>query len=755
MDTPGVLVVVSDSQGRIIRFNGECERASGYSQEEVLGRSLTQFLRFREGEHPGGAVFERPEPGHFPHKLECRLIGRGGEEVWVAWSNRAELHSDGSVRWVISTGVDITERNQALRNLQLFRQGIERSGEVVFLTDLEGRIIYVNPAFEETYGIPGEEAIGGTPRVLKSGVQSPEIYEAFWRKITRGEMVQGEFVNRARDGRIVHVEGSANPILDEDGRPVAFLAIQRDVTKRIETETALKQSEERFRTLMEKIPEGLAVVTGEGQVRYANPAFLRLLGKSPDEVQGRMVQEFMPQEEGRAFGKEIRVTQGGKADLDGEFHLTRAGGESTPVSVSARSLELGGQSVVLLTFQDLSERKRLEDRLRHSQKMQAVGQLAGGIAHDFNNLLTVIQANTDLLLSPGGLMEGGGGPDTAELLEVQKAARKGKGLVQKLLAFSRREQLSYTSVDLGSLLLELRPTLRRLLPANISIELVVPDRLPPIRADSGSVEQILLNLATNARDAMPEGGALSVHLNRSHFPDSEFLEEGGRAPGEFVCITVTDQGSGMDRETRERAFEPFFTTKTVGKGTGLGMAAVYGLVEAHGGMVNLYSTVGVGTTVRIDLPVAGAWEGKSATSFSPVKKTAGIPELAGGTETILVVEDEPALRKAARKTLELVGYRVFVARDGLAGLDIYRELGSEIDLILTDLIMPRMGGRRLYQAVKEEGNHTRFLFASGYDTETAVGEEELRRELPFLAKPWTIQELTQRVREVLDRGPSA
>jgi len=636
---------------------------------------------------------------------------------------------------------------EAAQLLQLFRAGIERSGEVVFLTDPSGRIIYVNPMFTEVYGFTPSEAVGRTPRILKSGVQTPEAYDRLWATLLSGKVVQSEMVNRAKDGALLIIEATANPVIDDEGKTVAFLAIQRNVTARKATEEALRSSERRFRTLMEKVPEGVGVLDMDSRtIRYANPALCRMLDYREEDLRGRSVEDFQhPEDRERAHRRLDEFTRDGgdpaALEVPAEYRLIARSGDVVNVEITTRVVELQDGPALLSIVRNITDRKRLEEHLHQSQKLEAVGQLAGGIAHDFNNLLTIIQANAELLRHEhfdGDLLE------PREIAEVEKAVRGGKELVQRLSAFSRRESLTLDAVDLNEFLVDLERPLRRLLPENIDIRTRVREGAGPVWAHVGSLQQILINLTTNARDAMPEGGVLDISATPVTVSDHDGA---GRVAGDYVCIAVTDTGVGMSPTVREHVFEPFFTTKPVGKGTGLGMAAVYGLVRQHAGFVTVYSEVGRGTAVRVHLPAAGTRHAEEPGGGADPGGQA-IPW--SGSETILVVEDEESVRRATIRSLSLAGYTVLAARDGVDALQVFREHGDGIHLVLTDLVMPRMGGRDFAARIHAERPDLPVIFASGYDTDAAVHEGNPLPEESFLRKPWTLQELTRAIRRGLD-----
>ncbi|HEX3927080.1 MAG TPA: ATP-binding protein [Gemmatimonadales bacterium] len=373
--------------------------------------------------------------------------------------------------------------------------------------------------------------------------------------------------------------------------------------------------------------------------------------------------------------------------------------------------------------------------------METIGQLAGGIAHDFNNMLSIVMANTELVAAalPPESEEA-----AAELRDVRDAANRGKALVRQLMAFSRVGTLEPEAIDLGALALRVARMLQRMLPATVSVECVVDPGLDPAWADPGAVEQLVLNLSTNARDAMPHGGRLIISVQAATARDVAQQSPDVRADG-YLCLTVTDTGTGMDAATLQRMFDPFFTTKPPGKGTGLGLAMVRGIMEQHGGFVRITSEVGRGTSARLCFPVArGAVPDRASETAHPGERALR------GTETVLVVEDEEALRRAVQRMLERYGYTVLTAEDGEIALEMLRRGTPHADLILTDLIMPHMGGIELYDRVMRELGPRRFLIVSGYSPVEAPSSGGPPVGVPFIRKPWTLVEVLEAVRKTLD-----
>ncbi|HKJ93814.1 MAG TPA: ATP-binding protein, partial [Longimicrobiales bacterium] len=415
----------------------------------------------------------------------------------------------------------------------------------------------------------------------------------------------------------------------------------------------------------------------------------------------------------------------------------RAGDERVGL-YSAEVIEIGGRRHSIWLLNDITEQRKLEGQLRQAQKMEAVGQLTGGIAHDFNNLLTVILSSAELM---AGELPDGATTLRSELDDLRAAANRGASLVRKMLALSRDGDLVLKPARLQDQLESTTAMLRHVLPESIETTLRMDPDVAPVMLDAAAFEQILLNLATNARDAMPNGGQFAMELDAVTLDEVTCEVQGWGRAGRYARVTVADTGVGMDERTRAKIFEPFFTTKPHGKGTGLGMAMAYGLMRQHDGFINVYSEPQRGTRMRLYFP---------ATEQVPEAPDAAIrPQPRGGTETILVVEDDAGIRRVARRVLEGHGYTVRIAEDGRQALDILKAEGA-VDLVISDVIMPRLGGTELFQVLERSGHDFRFLFTSGY---TGAELDQAGASVPmshFLPKPWTIPDLLHKVRGVLD-----
>jgi PAS domain S-box-containing protein len=498
-------------------------------------------------------------------------------------------------------------------------------------------------------------------------------------------------------------------------------------------------AEERYRHLFDSNPQPVWVSDRETLAFLAvNDAATRHYGYSREEFSQMRLPDLQQPEQGAALAEAIRAAGDGWRGSS-TWHHCKKDGTAIEVEVAAQAFSYGGRPAALIVAADMTARRDLEDRLRQAQKMEAVGQLAGGIAHDLNNVLTAVMAHVDLAvtsLPPGNEL-------SEDLTQAQGAARRGAGMIRKLLGFSRRERLVLTPLHLEALVAEIVPTVQRMLP-KIEIVVAAAKDLQPVAADAGAVQHMLLNIANNGADAMPDGGRLTLHVEPAT-PDDKYMaaQEWG-APGHYVVLSVRDTGVGMSPETLARIFEPYFTTKPPDRGSGLGMAMVYGLMKQHLGYVLVNSQLGVGTEVRLYFPVSAHAVEPPAVEARPVRPHAH--------QTILVVEDQEAVRSAAMRGLKRFGYTVLGAADGEEGLDLWHKHADTIDLVVSDIIMPRMGGLALYAAVSRERAGVRFLLTSGFTGEETVQHTAATKALPFLPKPWTLNELLAAVRAVLPKG---
>ncbi len=507
-------------------------------------------------------------------------------------------------------------------------------------------------------------------------------------------------------------------------------------------EEQLQASERKYRLLFATSPEAMLVYDHETlRILAVNEAATTRYGYSEQEFLSLTIRDIHSPEEQAQLDEELHDRPEAGAVRTGIRHRTKDG-RVLEVDLVARPIEFAGRRARLVLARDVTTQRQLEEQLRQSQKMEAVGQLAGGIAHDFNNLLTAILGSTQLLLQATPPDD----PRHEDAMEIKNAGMRAAELTRQLLAFSRRQVLAPKVLGLNAVVAHMQKMLRRLLGEDIELAVTLEPEAGTVNADPGQLEQVLLNLAVNARDAMPTGGRLTIETTRVTLT-AELAERRHRLPpGDYLCLAVADTGAGMDEATQAHLFEPFFTTKEVGKGTGLGLATVYGIVKQSGGYVWVYSEVGHGTTVKVYLPrVAAAADEPPAPG--PAPEPAQVPR---GRETVLLVEDAAPVRSLARRSLEACGYTVVDAPDGLTALDVAARHRGGIDLLVTDVVMPRMSGRELAERLAPARPRMKVLYTSGYTDDAMVRQGVLTAGVAFLQKPFVPETLARKVREVLD-----
>ena len=618
---------------------------------------------------------------------------------------------------------------------------VDSADEAVLSEDLDGVVMSWNVAAERLFGYSTEETIGTSIGRIVPPDRPGELRSILFR-IASGEQIEAlETVRVTRDGRRLDVLLRISPIRDRAGRIVGASTIARAIGSQRRAEVALRESETRFSGLLEATPAAVLMLEADGRVAFVNERAAATFGYERQALLGRPIEDLIPARF-RTLHPALRSgytrdpgtrTMGQGRDLAG----LRRDGTEFPVEVGLSSFASGERRFVIAVVADITARKSLEERLHQAQKMESIGRLAGGVAHDFNNLLTVISGFADML----ALEVQPGAPAHDDIAAIKGAAEQATALTQQLLAFSRRQMLQPRVLDLNEAVQRLEPMLRRLIGEHI--ELAVETRLDAgsVRADPAQLEQVILNLAINARDAMPDGGRLTIETSSVVLDAAYALMHREILPGRYAEIAVIDTGTGMDEKTAQQIFEPFFTTKELGHGTGLGLATTYGSVRQHGGHVAVESKLGQGSTFRVFLPVA----------TDPVVQ-ADQPDsspLPRGTETILVVEDNPGVRELARTVLARQGYRVLVATRGDEAIITLDEIRRDVDLLVTDVVMPGLSGFALAAAAREMVPGLRTLFLSGYAEETLGSEARVVGPDGFLAKPFTPDALARRVREML------
>jgi two-component system cell cycle sensor histidine kinase/response regulator CckA len=619
-----------------------------------------------------------------------------------------------------------------------FRAMFEAAPIGAGVVDLDRRVVASNHALERMLGYTADE-LATLPAQHYAEPADDERDRELFRELVEGTREHYELDERykAKGGRPVWARVAVSLVRDVDGRPKFGIRMVEDTTERKRAEESLRASEERYRELFENANDMVFTLDLEGRFTAINRAGERITGHVRTHLLGRPIEELL------APGSGIAPSDGEAGAY--ECEIVARSGRRVALEVASRLIRVGGRPVGLQGIaRDVSERRALEEQLRQAQKMEAVGQLAGGVAHDFNNLLTAITGYSEFAL---GRLGTGDGKLRENIEEIKRSAGRASALTRQLLAFSRKQILQPKLLRLDELVGGLDTMLRRLIGEHIEIAAVYGSDLGFVKADPGQLEQVIVNLAVNARDAMPEGGRLTIETANADLDDAGARAHEGASPGEYVTLTVRDTGDGIDAETLTRIFEPFFTTKEQGKGTGLGLATVYGIAQQSGGFVTVESEPGQGTTFRVYLP---RLEGVVPAEPEPEPEEV---TLAVGSETVLLVEDEAVVRDLLREVLETAGYEVLEAHDGVHALELAEEHAGAIDLLLTDVVMPKMSGRELAERFRTQRPEMRVLYTSGYTDGVIADQGILEPGTEFLQKPFSFADLTHKVRSVLDSSP--
>ncbi len=747
---PRAMWVYDTDSLAFIEVNEAAIAQYGYSREEFKRMRITD-IRPPEDVARLRKLVRGLGPG-VRHSGEWRHVAKDGRQMVVEVTGHGLTFAGRPASLVVAT--DVSERRRAedaLRATEAQKGAvIALALDAVIVIDGRGCVLDFNPAAERMFGYRRADVLGREmAELIIPAAQRDRHRQGIRHYLATGEQVvfgqRLELTALRADGSEFPAEIAIDAI-DLDGRPI-FTGFVRDITERLRGEQALREgearlraSEERYRHVVDLIREAVWIHV-DGTIIFANPAAASLFGADETEALiGRSIFSLIhPDDRPRALER-TRIAVGERIGIpNAEMRLLGLDGRIRIAELHAVPFLQDGALHIMSAGHDVTAQREAEARLQQAQKMEAIGQLTGGVAHDFNNLLTVVIGNLDSAVRQAS-------SDTRRPMEAAlEAAERGAALVQRLLAFSRRQTLVPEAVRLNQLVAGMGDLLRRSLGEDIEIETKLAPELWAALADKGQVENALLNLAVNARDAMPDGGKLTIETSNVQTDEAYAVRNPEAVPGEYVLLAVTDTGSGMSPEVIEHAFEPFFTTKEVGKGSGLGLSMVYGFAKQSRGHVKIYSEIGHGTTVRLYLPRL-----TSGTAQAPAKAVAEASEHPRGGETILVVEDDANVRVLVLAQLQGLGYRVLAAADGREALDILGN-GAAVDLLFTDVVMPGgMTGRQLGEAARRAYPHLRILFTSGYTQDSITHQGKLDQGVHFLSKPYRLQMLAKKIREALE-----
>ena len=736
-----------DREGRFIQVNQPLAEMLGYSQEELVGRTFLEFTHPEDVE-PSQASHEDLVQGKYQsYQLQKRYVKKDGTLLWVEVTISALYNECGEYEVTVGVIADITERKRAELALreseEKYYSIVEYMGDAYFEVDLAGNMVFCNDSTCRLSGYTREELVGMNYRAYTDESTAKVVFDTFHRVFRTGEpAILSAWDAVAKDGTWGKLETHISLIRDADGNRCGFRGYSRDVTEKKEAEAALLESEAKYRAIIENIEEGIHEVDLSGNMVFCNDAMCRILGYSRNELIGMNYRQYMDESTGiqvfRVFNSVYRT--GNPLAVSGFEFITKDGSRrSIDASISLIRDPDGEPIGYRGIMRDVTERDRLQKQSMQAQKMEAIGTLAGGIAHDFNNILNAVIGFTELSLDEVTSE----GPQKQYLSRVLQAGQRAKDLVNQILSFSRRTRQERRPINVAPIVKEGIRFLRASLPSTIEIRKVIEPDLRSVVADPTEIHQIVMNLCSNAGHAMREtGGLLELRVENVDVDSRHTTVDPELAPGAYVCVTVSDTGTGVAAEDIPRIFEPYFTTKEKGEGTGLGLAVVHGIASGYGGAIQVHSEVERGSTFQVFLP---------AVEDTPMEEPGTIDAPPGGNERILFVDDEPMTVEMAEQILKRLGYAVTSKTSSLEALDLFQAKPDEFDLIIADVTMPNLTGVVFAQEIRKISPTIPLILCTGFSHLVTKEKMESLGITELVTKPILRKDMAEAIRRVLDR----
>jgi PAS domain S-box-containing protein len=657
--------------------------------------------------------------------------------IWLTLRFRTESRRAKRAESALRSSLIASREMEA--KVRLLAHALRSANDCICITDVQNHFLYVNKAFGKTYGYAERELIGQHVDLIRSARAPHSMTDAIMAATAEAGW-RGELWNRSKSGREFPVSLTTAQVRDDSGAVIALIGVSSDITERKQHEDALRESERRFRELLESVHLAAVMVDLEGTITFCNQSLLRSTGRQAGDILGHSLANFLaPAHRAFAADQLREVAHTGRAEPLVENAVLTSDGKERWIQWNNTVLRdpEGRPAGIASIGADVTEHRALQEQYLQAQKLESVGRLAGGIAHDFNNLLTVINGYSDILL--GRLLPG----DTLRLPseQIRRAGNRAAALTQQLLAFSRKQVSQPKAIDLNALIAESEEMLGRLVGEDVDLVTVLRPRLGRVMADAGQLHQVVMNLVVNARDAMPNGGRIVIETSTAALDAASGSQQLDLPPGSYAVLAVSDDGLGMDEETKRQIFEPFYTTKPKGQGTGLGLSTVWGIVRQSQGGIAVASAPGAGTTFRIYLPVTAR--------DSQIDECDAAARSSKGSETVLVVEDEVGVRELVSDILSMDGYRVLTARDGKSALEI--ACAQPIEVVLTDVVMPGINGRQLVDRLRQSQPGLKVVFMSGHAESVIATRGVLDPDVSLIQKPFAPGLLTAKIREILDR----